>query len=350
MIPITTLGNAVTPSSAWLNVNRECNLRCSWCYAKGTEYKREDEMTLALAKRLMKISKPLGVKSVTLIGGEPTLWEPLLEFNHYCEEVGIRTTLVTNGTRFGTDSFWSRYLDSPCSNVSLSIKAFDEESFRCTTHTKSFATTKLGIERALSLSVARASLVYTGADIEELPKLGRFAVECGAKTLGISPSAPTFIKGKAEILNATDPRLFIPRFIRHYEELDEMFQGQISLAIKLPLCLWPRDFIVRMIERSQITTTCQLQHRSGILFTPNGSMISCNSLHDFPIGQLEDDFDNVETLGAHLKSAGVRHFYDRMTTYASHKCVTCSVRQFCGGGCPLFYGILDGVQTVPGWD
>lgn len=350
MISISKAGSAVRPTSGWLNVNRACNLRCEWCYAKGTNYKVEDEMSLELAVRLVGLMQSQGVTNVTLIGGEPTLWDPLFEFNRHCSEIGMRSTLVTNATRFGVDSFWEAYRKSPSSNVSLSVKGFDEASFRCVTNTTAFLTTKRGIERALSLEASHANVVYMGEDPNELVELARFAASCGARSLGISPSTLSFVQGKPDILNASDPRRFIANFVECYDELDELFQGRISVAIKLPLCLWPRNFIVNMMEKSQIMTTCQLQHRSGLLFAPDGSVISCNSLHDFPLGKLDHEFDDPASLTAHLESAPVVDFYDRVATYASPKCVTCTVRAYCGGGCPLHYGAADGSKLIPGWD
>jgi radical SAM protein with 4Fe4S-binding SPASM domain len=350
MLNIVSEDRGINPKVGWLNVNRACNMRCEWCYAKGTEYSASSEMSLDLAIRLVGMMRSAGVKNVTLIGGEPTLWEPLFDFNDFCNMEEIRTTLVTNGTRFGRDTFWQEYQESPSSTISLSIKAFDESSFKCVTGTSAFELTRLGMQRALSTQGCRASIVYTGNDRDELIQIARFAASCGAKSLGISSSTPAYVHGNPDVLHATQPQKFIDGIVIHYDELHELFEGRISIALKLPLCIWPRQFIIKLIERSQITTTCQLQHRSGLLFDTDGTVISCNSLHDFPLGKVDQDFHDTGTLEQHLHSDAVLDFYDKVNTYASPKCVSCSVKAYCGGGCPLFYGVYDADELIPGWD
>jgi radical SAM protein with 4Fe4S-binding SPASM domain len=341
---------AITPKVGWLTVNRECNFRCQWCYAKGTEFKPSDNMSLKLAVELLHSMKQNGVRRVTLIGGEPTLWEPLTSFTQICRDEDIQTVLVSNGTRFGIDSFWQSYLEQPVDRIGLSIKSFDPESHKCVTGKSNFELTKRGIERALSLKSTSASIVFTGENVEEILQLARFGASVGAKRLSISPSTPAFINGKADVGFVTDPKKFIAAVVTVYDELDSIFNGELSLSVKLPLCLWPRDFILKMIDRNQILTSCQLQHRTGILYDPKGKLISCNSLHDFPIGQWGVDFSDSETLATHIKSERVVNFYDKMTTYASTKCETCSMSTQCGGGCPLFYSIYDAKNLIPGWD
>ena len=85
-------------------------------------------MSPDLALRLLPIIEQLGIKSIIVIGGEPTIWKHLLEFNRQCRQAGIQTTLVTNAYRFSNDEFWAEYMENPNDKVSPSIKAFDEES------------------------------------------------------------------------------------------------------------------------------------------------------------------------------------------------------------------------------
>ena len=341
----------VQPKTGWITVNRECNMRCAFCYAKGTGYNKSDEITFEFSKTLVDSMKETGVKKVILIGGEPTLWNSLFAFNDYAKSIGMSTTLVTNGTRFSVDNFWQKYLESPCDHTSLSIKAYDEDSYKCVTGRSNFEQTKRGIARALSLDrSSNASVVYTGENISELLNLATFAYECGAKGLTISPSTPAYVGGQPDSGALAHPQKFVDSFVKCYDQVEAIFNGRISLSVKLPLCIWPREFILNMIEKDQIYSTCQLQHRSGVIFDTRGSLLACNSLPDHPIGKWGDEFDSPISLGKHLQSGGVTRFYDKMNSYASSKCVSCSMKQKCGGGCPLFYGAFKADELVKGWD
>ena len=57
----------------WITVNRSCNLRCKWCYAKSSEYDLDNSMDFTLFKKLVDIATDLKVKNFLLIGGEPTI-------------------------------------------------------------------------------------------------------------------------------------------------------------------------------------------------------------------------------------------------------------------------------------
>lgn len=63
MLNIIPEDRGVKPKVGWLNVNRACNMRCEWCYAKGTEYSAGDEMSLDLAIRLVEMMRSTGVKT-----------------------------------------------------------------------------------------------------------------------------------------------------------------------------------------------------------------------------------------------------------------------------------------------
>lgn len=340
----------VEPTGAWLTVNRACNLRCSWCYAKGTEYNNDTDMSLSLATKLIDVIKPLGIRNITIIGGEPTLWSHLLEFNSLLKREGIESTLVTNGTRFGNDNYWDEYCRAPNTRIGLSIKAYDGNSFYALTQRKAFDLTKAGIKRALCISRGGAGIVYSGSSADEIAKLARFAVKNGAKSLGISPSTPAFINSEADPSGATVPSEFIKGIVAHYPLLDELFNGRINIAVKLPLCIWPREFMMMLIEKQQISTTCQLHHRSGLIFDTDGTLLSCNSLSDFPIGKFNSDYHDTESLKKHLKSQSVISFYNSVMSYPSHKCAECEIYKYCAGGCPLFYGVYDAEELIPGWD
>lgn len=62
----------------WLTVNRRCNLRCGWCYARDTDYKSKD-MSLDLAEKLINFFKELAVTQTVVLGGEPTVYPHLLQ-------------------------------------------------------------------------------------------------------------------------------------------------------------------------------------------------------------------------------------------------------------------------------
>lgn len=53
--------------STWLTVNRQCNLKCKWCYAQQMD--ESNNMDLSMAKKLIDISVELELKILNLLEG-----------------------------------------------------------------------------------------------------------------------------------------------------------------------------------------------------------------------------------------------------------------------------------------
>ncbi len=84
-----------------INIANICNLDCVYCFAKGGNYgKREELMTLQTAQSLIdkiKMIKRIGI--LTFFGGEPTLNFEIIKF--FTEKLGDRVerySIITNGT------------------------------------------------------------------------------------------------------------------------------------------------------------------------------------------------------------------------------------------------------------
>ncbi|MDE2144949.1 MAG: radical SAM protein, partial [Patescibacteria group bacterium] len=158
-------------------MNRECNFRCRWCYAKGTDYRTSRDMSLELAKSLAVMLKQIGIRELIVIGGEPAMWRPLIEFNEFCANEGFRSVLVTNGSRFGVDSFWRKYKQHPNDEIGLSLKAATRQQLQEVAGFSKYDVVRNGISRALSELGANASLTYNAFYVGNLVDIVRFAVD-----------------------------------------------------------------------------------------------------------------------------------------------------------------------------
>jgi MoaA/NifB/PqqE/SkfB family radical SAM enzyme len=239
------LKEIVIPKIIWLTVNRACNLRCCWCYAKGAEYSSADNATPEYARSVLGLAKSLSVKSVTIIGGEPTLWPHLLDTNQFCLEQDIRSTIVTNAIRFSDDSFWDRYIQSPNSSAGVSIKAHSANQLRLIAGSKQFESSIKGLKRAISHFRCGVDIVYNSFYSQNLVDIVKFAVDCGARSVSIGPCTPTFDGTWVDSRFMIEPTIMVKSITRDYEQLCSITNGHLSLFMKMPLCIWPRDFIER---------------------------------------------------------------------------------------------------------
>lgn len=81
-----------------LYVNYVCGLRCNHCFV-GEQLNSNIEMPLALAKSIVEQSKAKGVKTITLLGGEPTLYSEIIALINYIIDIQIEVRIVTNGQK-----------------------------------------------------------------------------------------------------------------------------------------------------------------------------------------------------------------------------------------------------------
>lgn len=338
----------IKPTGAWLTVNRACNFRCAGCYAQGTDYEPTKNMSLELAQQLLELLETLNIHNLIVIGGEPTLWEHLFDFNKLCRQRKIKTTLVTNAMKFGVDSFWDKYQLSPNTKAGISVKAFDETSLKQITGVNLFETTRKGIERGVSFFKCGVSTVLGSASADKLVDLAKFAMDCGTRSFSISPCTPAFCSGASDGSSVLHPHDIVQTIVGAYPELDRITKGRLLLSVKLPLCIWPEGFVEMLVKKNQIRTVCQLHRRMGLIFDVDGKLALCNSLFEYTVGQFGIDFYDKESLLKLMNSPATIALYDKLTSYPSTKCVGCDKYNVCAGGCPLFWSLYNPDDIILG--
>ena len=179
----------------WLTVNRGCNFRCDWCYAAGSEYQEENKMSLPFALDILEIARQLGIGKLFLIGGEPTIWPYLFDFNDAMKSVGMKSTLVTNAYRFSSDRFWEKYLEHPNTHIGASFKAFNSESLVENTKATAFADVTKGLRRVFEYQPnSIVSFVYSRPYVSHFLEMVKYAVDCGAFGVSVNFCSPAIHK------------------------------------------------------------------------------------------------------------------------------------------------------------
>lgn len=334
----------------WLTVNRGCNFRCAWCYATDSEYLQEDDMPLPLANDLLEIARELGINRLFLIGGEPTIWPHLFDFNDSIKRAGIKSTLVTNAYRFSDDKFWEKYLIHPNTHIGASFKAFDKKSMIKNTKVTTFAKATKGLRRIFEHQPRSiASFVYSEPYISHFLDMVKYAVECGAFGVSVNFCSPAIQKDHIDDRFMVDIDVLVRETISAYEQAHLITGGHLVFVIKHPLCIWPKEFIETLKNRGQISTTCHLQHQSGGIIDTDGSLLICNSMFGFPVGKYGKNFKSAESLATFFGSKQMKDNFAQVRTYPSKKCIDCEVFADCSGGCPLLWTVYPPDTVIKGW-
>ncbi len=322
--------------SCWLTVNRACNMRCAWCYAKDTGFARGDEMPLAQAKQIVDLCAEGGIRGMILIGGEPTVYSHIFDVIGYCRERGIRTTLVTNGMVLADRDTVRRYREAGLDKVSLSLKAHDRASYEALTGVDGFDRAMTAIENLAAEKVKfSVSTVLTGDNIPAFIEGLREAKAHGAYAFGLSFCYHVCMDHDAAThLEQNNPYRLAAAFERAYPALREALHGvYFSLEQALPECVWNDAFISQMQKEHHVHSICQLMAGTGILFDTEGNLIPCNALHTMKYGRLGQDFWDFPSLLAYLKTPEVADMFRLLRGAPDESCITCIHSATCGGGC-----------------
>jgi len=116
--------------TAWLTINRACNLRCNWCYAKMTKFRAEDSMDMSVVQKAIIFLKDLSLEAIILIGGEPTIHPNFLRIVDLVKQAGMKVYLVSNVVKFSDEKFLKDSLDAGIESITVSLKASNANDYK----------------------------------------------------------------------------------------------------------------------------------------------------------------------------------------------------------------------------
>ena len=171
----------------WLGQN--CNLRCYFCYFKD---RRSDpnhpEHAFMSMDKAKKIATTLvefyGNTSVDIQGGEPTLWDGILEYVTFCRSIGLGPTVITNGQRLSKISVVEDFREAGIRDFLVSIHAlgatYDRVVGRKGAHAKQMAALKNLQKAGVPF---RTNTVMLAESVQHLPLIAELGIRTGAKVV-----------------------------------------------------------------------------------------------------------------------------------------------------------------------
>ena len=137
----------------YIEINSMCNLSCLYCYHEERENCR---LPLDVICTLVDSLKKLGANDIKISGGEPMLHTDFFEILRYIKKCGLKTNVVTNGTKIDLNS--AQLLKELCDQLVISMDSWDE-SVNNTTRPNSY---NLVLKSLESLQKVKAQNYYIG--------------------------------------------------------------------------------------------------------------------------------------------------------------------------------------------
>lgn len=323
-------------NGSWLTVNRMCNLRCRWCFAEGTKYSTADNLNPELGKQIIKMEKELGINNLIFIGGEPLLYRPLFDLNDFARYCGMKTVLVTNGLMLSDSRIIQNISNSSFEIINVSLKAPNDKRYSELTGKKAFNKVINGIKTVTGMGFrCEVSITLNKTIANDLLAMVKSLSDSGIQSLSIHFCCPSFGADEPDAQYMLHPIDIVKCIMKNFDEMERLMNGNIAIEESSPLCLWPKNFIDRLINNHQISFGCHLLRKQGLIFDPKGYLIPCNALHGCKIGRFGVDFYDVQSFKLFWKRNDIVEFYDKIIAYPLSKCIKCNDYNLCGGGCPL---------------
>jgi MoaA/NifB/PqqE/SkfB family radical SAM enzyme len=182
---------------SWLTINRACNLRCGSCYAKTTGFSTEEDMSIETVKQSINLLKELPLKSVIVIGGEPTIHPQFLEIVSMLRMAGLRPLLVTNSIRLADSRFLEAVIQAGIVGITTSLKATSEEQYQAITGRKGFSTTMKAIENIERVGIFhKVSVTLYENLLDDFDEMIDVVVKSGVRLFSLDLGRPIIVDNR----------------------------------------------------------------------------------------------------------------------------------------------------------
>lgn len=240
-------------------VGKKCNLRCHFCcYLDRVEDRTHPEheflpleKTKALCKTLVDV---FGRNAVDIQGGEPTIYPHILPLIEYCNEIGLRPTLITNALVLDRMERVLEFKNAGVHDFLISVQGLGAVYDSVVGMEGANVRQLQGIRNVAEAGIPfRFNTVMTKAVVLHLPEIATLAVRTGAEVVNYlmySPQDDQVTAGTRTVNN-------VPRYSevrdRLVEALDILDAANIEANVRFfPYCMVPERHRKSLYNYAQI--------------------------------------------------------------------------------------------------
>jgi len=145
------------PTKLKIEVTGRCDLRCSFCTLTYKPRSAKGDIEPALAFRVIREARDLGVRDLGLFWlGEPLLNARLTEYVAYAKAIGTPYVFITTNGRLASTTRLRDLYDAGIDSIKFSVNAVDAQEYRRVTAVDAFDRVISNVRGAWELRGARA--------------------------------------------------------------------------------------------------------------------------------------------------------------------------------------------------
>jgi radical SAM protein with 4Fe4S-binding SPASM domain len=307
-----------------LEITQRCNLRCVHCYAEASAARDLPELTLAQVCTILDQARGVGMRELSLTGGEVLLHPDFIAILDAGLERGFNLRFVTNASLLD-DALLAAIQARPVKLITISLDAVDAATHEAIRGPGCHAATLAAIER-LREAGQRLSII-TAFSKRNLPAFDALFAYCCAHRFDWQVQM-TSAKGRCTRGLTLDPAGFYA--------LGERVAA--AMASRPPINVIPMDDLAmpsRFAPLDRLQQTWQGRCTGGILnlfVRADGAVTPCSALA-FPEYVVGNCFtEGLERICAEERCRATLAWLEPEALVG--RCAACDRKQLCRGGCP----------------
>lgn len=332
-----------------ITLTRNCNLRCTFCYAKKINYDSTKHIELSSVKTLIDFCADAKVKYIVFTGGEPLLYPHFLEILKYIQSKKHKMipTVATNGIMLHDENFCKELIAYGIEYIDISLKGKNEEDWKLITGQDYFLLQQVAIQNLSKLNINfTCSMVLCQSNIETFIETIVMAKNNGAKNFSFTFFIDNNYDNEKGIsyLKKRNPFELIDNFIAKIDKLSKITDDW-WIEYSYPLCIYTEEQL--KLLKNRLAAPCQIHMGNGITVDTEMNLIPCNMCFDTPFGKFGRDFTLYKDYELFTKKINVRKIMSFLRKLPSNRCKICKYKKLCQGGCPVLwrnYSFKDLVQ------
>ena len=318
-------------------LTRNCNLRCSFCYAKQAGYNKNDSIQYEDLKHIIDFCAEGGVKHLFFLGGEPTLYPELIKALQYVrnKHYNMIPAIATNGIVLDNFDYCKELVDNGISYIDISLK----EQYRsyCDVNSKRnyFARQMNAIKNLSNLPIEfTCSMVLTKDNVNYFCELIKTAHDNGARQFSFTFVIDNEDSPEKELkyLESNNPFYLINSFIAQLDKLNSITTNW-WVEYSFPLCAYTKEQL--LLLKGKLAAPCQVHTKNGIVFDTDMSVLPCDMCTRDKLGKLGTDFTSYEEFVEWSQNGAYKDVMDNLNVLPSEDCLSCEHLEACYGGCPV---------------
>lgn len=319
------------PMQVSLYLTNKCQLNCKFCYFKEKmrNYNPKNNLNLNEWKKIIDEIKEIGVPYISLLGGEPTLYEEILELLNYINDKKIKTTITTNGINW-TEDLIKCVCQSEYITPSISLQSLNEKTNRMLMGCSPKPAIDLISKFIKNGKTPRINTVITIQNENEIFELIKYCYINGIYDFFTNIYMDKFDDDKVLSKSFAQYRKFKEKIMECIEKnnmqgMNFQLQGCLMYSAYNEL-----DFRIDN-EYEYIKYGCEAGN-TKIEIMPNGDIYPCAAFS-------KSDFEYCNT-----RNQSIKYIWDnakyinllRKYKNKDYKCVSCKFYKLCNGGCPAY--------------